>query len=201
VFRIRYSFAEQVPHLRPKGTAMTVTTDLLTGVWNADAYHSSFEAGARHMGVGSFRTRFEDVTASLVAEDGDLRLIGEAKVESVAIRAPRAFREHVVYGEDFFDAGRFPVIRFESSEVELEGGEARVVGELTIKGVTRRVVAVGAFREPTEDPYGGVRAALDLTARIDRREFGIDWQGRLPNGGEVLSWEVDLDVRLELVRA
>ena len=181
---------------------MTVATETLTGTWEADVHHSSFEAGTLHMGVGSFRTRFGDVSARLVSGDGELRLEGEASVESIAISSPRQFREHVVYGEDFLDAKSFPVIRFESADIELAGdGDARVTGELTIKGVTRTVVATGAFRSPVEDPYGGMRAALDLTARIDRRDFGLTWQAPLPGGGNVLGWDVTLDVRLELVRA
>ena len=181
---------------------MTVATEVLTGTWEAEAHHSSIEAGARHMGVGSFRTRFDDVVARLEARDGELRVTGEARVESIAIRSPRQFREHVVYGEDFLDARRFPTIRFESSAVELSvGGKARVAGELTIRGVTRPVVATGAFRPPVEDPYGRVRLGLDLTASIDRRDFGLDWQATLPGGGDVLGWDVELDVRLELVRA
>jgi polyisoprenoid-binding protein YceI len=181
---------------------MTLATETLTGTWDADVYHSSFEAGTRHMGVGSYRTRFEDVSAQLVADGGELRLVGEAKVASISISNPPKFREHVVDGEDFFDAGRFPTIRFESSDVDVSGdGEARVTGELTIKGVTRTVVATGEFRPPVEDPYGRMHAALDLTARIDRRDFGFTWQAPLPGGGNVLGWDVTLDVRLELVRA
>jgi polyisoprenoid-binding protein YceI len=181
---------------------MTVATETLTGTWEADVHHSSFEAGTLHMGVGSFRTRFGDVTARLAADDGELRLDGEAKVESISISNPSKFREHVVYGEDFLDARTFPAIRFESADIELsEDGEARVTGDLTIKGVTRTVVATGAFRPPVEDPYGGMRAALDLTATIDRRDFGISWQAQLPGGGNVLGWDVTLDVRLELVKA
>jgi polyisoprenoid-binding protein YceI len=175
-------------------------TATLTGAFQADAAHSSVEAGTRHMGVGSFRTRFDDVSARLIAGEDSIRLEGEARVESIGIRTPDAFREHVVYGEDFFDARRFPVIRF-SGDVELrEDGAVTVRGELTIKDRTRPITARGAYREPVEDPYGGVRTGIDVAARIDRREFGLDWQAKLPGGGDVLGWEVDIDVRLELVR-
>jgi polyisoprenoid-binding protein YceI len=180
---------------------MTTATTTLTGVFHADAAHSSVDVGARHMGVGSFRTRFDDVAARLVADEHGIRLEGEARVESIGIRTPDAFREHVVFGEDFLDAHRHPVIRFTGDDVELaEDGSVTVRGELTIKGHTRAIIARGSHRAPIEDPYGALRTGIDLTTRIDRREFGLDWQAQLPGGGNVLGWEVDIDVRLELVR-
>ncbi len=181
---------------------MATATSVFSGVFDADVNHSSFEAGTRHMGVGSFRTRFEDVSARLTADEGGLRLEGEARVESISIRNPREFREHVVNGEDFFDASRHPTIGFRSTDIELgEDGSARVHGELTIKGTPRQISATGTFRPPTEDPYGSLRAALDVSAQIDRRDFGMSWQAQLPKGGNVLEWAVNINVHLEFVKA
>jgi len=181
---------------------MPTATEIFSGVFDADVNHSSFEAGTRHMGVGSFRTRFDGVTARLTAAGDGLRLVGEARVDSISIRNPPEFREHVVHGEDFFDARRHPTIRFASTDVRLcDDGTATVTGDLTIKGVTRSVTATGTFRPPTEDPYGGVRAALDLSATLDPRDFGLSWQAELPRGGNVLEWDVALDVHLEFVKA
>jgi polyisoprenoid-binding protein YceI len=181
---------------------MTIATIPFSGVFDADVNHSSFEAATRHMGVGRFRTRFEDVAAALTADEAGLRLDGEAQVESISLHTPPEFREHVVNGEDLFDAGRYPTIRFSSSDVELgDEGSATLRGELTIKNVTRAITASGTYRPPTEDPYGSLRAGLDLSTTIDRRDFGLSWQAQLPNGGNVLEWEVDIDVHLEFVKA
>lgn len=181
---------------------MATATKVFDGVYDADVDHSSFEAGTRHMGVGSFRTRFDDVTARLTADGDGLRLVGEAQVASISINNPPQFREHVVNGEDFFDATRHPTIRFQSADIDLsDDGSARVTGDLTIKNVTRQITARGSYRPPTEDPYGGIRAALDLSTLLDRRDFGLDWQAQLPKGGNVLEWDVALDVHLELVKA
>jgi len=176
-------------------------THAFQGVYEADVNHSSFEAGARHMGVGSFRTRFEDVTARLSADESGLRLEGRAAVESISIRNPPEFREHVVNGADFFDAPHHPEITFASDQIELhDGGTLELTGRLTIKGTTRALRATGSYRLPLEDPYGNLRSALDLQATIDRREFGIDWQARLPGGGNALEWDIALAVHLELVQ-
>ncbi|HEV2057826.1 MAG TPA: YceI family protein [Solirubrobacteraceae bacterium] len=180
---------------------MNIATQTFEGVFDADVNHSSIEAEVRHMGVGSFRTRLEDVSARLVSDGAGVRLDGTAAVESISIRKPPEFREHVVNGEDFFDARNHPQIRFKSDRITLgEDGTIDLTGELTIKDITRPITATGSFRPPIEDPYGGVRAAIDLTATIDRRQFGLGWQAQLPNGGNVLGWDVTIDVHLELVR-
>jgi len=180
---------------------MSVATQQFEGVFDADVNHSSFEAGTRHMGVGSFRTRFEDVQARLTGQDGALRLEGRTKVESISIRNPPEFREHVVNGADFFDAANFPEIAFSSSDISLHGdGLLELTGELTIRGVTRELTVPGTYREPQDDPYGGSRAAFDLRATIDRRDFGLNWQAQLPKGGNVLEWDVEIAVQLEFVR-
>ena len=111
------------------------------------------------------------------------------------------FRAHVVDIDDFLAAATHPEIVFSSRDVRLAGdGTAEVHGELTIKGVTRPVVARGTYVAPIEDIYGGLRGALDLTATIDRRAFGLTWQAQLPGGGDVVSWDVELTAHLELVQ-
>lgn len=147
------------------------------------------------MGVGSFRARFEDVSARLTAAEGALRLEGSARVESISIRNPPEFREHVVNGEDWFDSGRYPEIRFASDHVRVgDDGTLELTGELTIKDVTQPITATGTHRPPTDDPYGNVRIAVDLSSTIDRRDFDLRSQAVLPKGGNVLEWDVAIDV-------
>jgi polyisoprenoid-binding protein YceI len=181
---------------------MTIAVQPLSGSFTADPDHSSFEAELRHMGVGTFRTAFADVEARLEQlPSGAHRLTGVAKVESISIRRPEEFRAHVVDGEDFFDAARHPEVHFTSESVRLaDDGGVTVDGRLTMRGVERPVRASGTFRPAVEDIYGGRRAALDLSATIDRRDWGFDFQAQLPGGGDVLSWSVKLAIHLELVQ-
>ena len=104
-------------------------------------------------------------------------------------------------GQDFFDAGEHPEIRFRSRRLNFgDDGAIRVAGELELRGITRPIEASGTYRLPVTDPYGANRGAIELAATIDRREWGFDWQIPLPDGDDVLDWEVELDVRLELVQ-
>jgi len=180
---------------------MTVTTPIpLAGAYVADADHSSFGFAVRHMGVSVFRGALDEVDASLQTEDGALVLTGSAGVESLSVRRPAALREHLL-GPDFFDADRHPRVAYRSEDVELrEDGSARVEGELTIRNVTRRVIATGTWQPAVEDPFGGVRAALELTATVDRRDYGMTWNTPLPRGGEALGHEVTITAHLELLR-
>lgn len=180
---------------------MPTATSIAGGTYTADPIHSSFQAGARHMGVGSFRTSFDDVAARLTSDDDGVRLEGRAKVESISIRNPPEFREHVVNGADFFDAKNHPEIVFTSSNMDLRAdGSVELDGELVIKGIAKPLSATGTWREPVEDPYGSLRTALDLRAVVDRRDWDISWQAPLPKGGDALGWDVTLDVHLELVK-
>jgi polyisoprenoid-binding protein YceI len=114
---------------------MAVTTDPLTGVFEADRIHSSCQFAVRHMKVSTFRASFGDVDARLIADASGSRLEGAARVESISIVDPPEFRAHVRRGAEFSHADNHPEILFRSARVELaENGTARVEGELTIKG-------------------------------------------------------------------
>src|SRR4029077_7486008 len=100
-------------------------THPLTGVFDADRTHSSFQFGVRHMKVSTFRASFGDVDAQLTSGASEFHLEGAARVESISIVDPPMFREHVVRGADFLDADNHPEILFRSERVELtEDGTA-----------------------------------------------------------------------------
>jgi polyisoprenoid-binding protein YceI len=108
-------------------------------------------------------------------------------------------RDHLL-GPEFFDAERHPAIGFESDRARLgEDGTIAVTGRLTIRNVTRAVLATGTYAAELEDPFGFTRAAIELTTTIDRRDFGMTWNVPLPKGGDALGAEVTVTVGLELL--
>jgi polyisoprenoid-binding protein YceI len=174
---------------------MATATQPFAGTFTADPVHSSFGFAVKHMGINTFRGSFSDVTATLA--DGVLE--GRAKVESISIVNPPEFRAHVL-GEEFFDADKHPEIAFRSTALELDDdGTATVKGELTIKGITREVVAGGTWQEPVPAPWGDAKVgSLELSAVVDRREFDMNWNAPLPKGGNVLAEQVTLTIHVEL---
>ena len=181
---------------------MTTTTEVrkLEGTYDADTIHSVFGFAVRHADISTYRGNLSDVEARLTADGDGVALEGSAGVESISIQNPPEFRAHVLGGE-FFDAEQHPRVSFRSTEVDLsEDGRARVEGELTIRGVTREVTAVGSYEAPRESA-GGLRSAFELEATFDRRDFGLDWQMEMPGGADALGWDVTLEIHLELVQA
>jgi polyisoprenoid-binding protein YceI len=179
---------------------VSVATPQSTRRFTADPVHSTFAFAVRHMGVSTFRGSFAEVDAAVVIEaDGTASLGGIAQAESISIHNPAEFRAHVL-GEDFLAAADHPQITFRADGLELgESGAVDAAGELTIAGVTRRVQVSGQWSAPIEDPYGGVRAALELETTIDRRDYGMTWNMPLPKGGDALATQVRLVAHLELV--
>ena len=174
---------------------MSTATLPLAGTYTADPVHSSFGFAVKHMGVQTFRGTFSDVAATLT--DGVLE--GRAKVESISIRQPEDFRNHVL-SDEFLAAESHPEVTFRSTALDLrEDGTAAVTGDLTIKGITNEVVATGTWTAPTQAPWGDAQiAALNLTADVDRTQFGMTWNAPLPKGGNILAEKVALTVDLEL---
>lgn len=168
-----------------------------TGVWKSDPIHSSAGFAVRHM-VGTFRGGFGDFAGQLAVEDGKQQLSGTTRIESVDIDL-EDLKGHLLSPE-FFDVEQYPEIRFESNEIRRAGDQLVVDGELSLRGTTKAVEARGQISGPLTDPTGAERIGIDLETRVDRHDFGLDWQMELPDGGNVLGDEVTITAHLELVK-
>jgi polyisoprenoid-binding protein YceI len=178
---------------------MTVTEQLIPhGVWASDALHSSVRFEVGHMGVSMFSAGFTDVDASLRSGRTGLELRGRVGVASFDVHDD-ALRPHVMAPE-FLDVERHPELTFRSTEIGMNGSGVTVTGELTIKGITRRIEALGIITGPIVDPSGNDRLAITLETVIDRTAFGLGFQLELPNGASALGKDVRLAIVLELVR-
>ena len=157
-------------------------------------------SGSPDQGSAHGRTRRSvQPSATLVAdEDGQVKIEGAAKVESIAITAPEQFRAHVLSPE-FFDAENYAEIRFSSTKVELADGVAKVEGKLTVKDNTVDVAATGTYTEPVEGLTGAPVGAIELEAKVDKNALGLTWNAPLPKGGNVLSDEVTLNIHVEFI--
>ncbi|HKG04583.1 MAG TPA: YceI family protein [Conexibacter sp.] len=172
----------------------------LAGTYTADLVHSSFSFAVRYMGVSTFRGTLGDVDATLTVGADGASLEGTAAVESISIRTPQQFRDHVLSAE-FFDVANHPQVAFRSSRVELgDDGRAVVDGELTIKGTSLPVHAEGVWT-PEGELFGSRKAGLTLEATVDRTAYGLNWNADLPTGGKALADDVTLTVELTLLPA
>jgi polyisoprenoid-binding protein YceI len=185
---------------------MATAVEPYLGAYKLDPAHSTVQFAVRHQGILMFRATFADVEARLTTGTNGINLEGQVRVSSVSIGEPPEFRDHVVHSTDFFDADTHPRITFRSTHVELrDDGEAVVVGELVIRGVSREVsisgVHQGPRQVPREDPLGPIKAGLELRTTIDRRDWGMDWQLPMPDGTDAVGWEVEITALLEFAKA
>jgi polyisoprenoid-binding protein YceI len=178
-------------------STQTIQQQVPTGAYVVDPVHSSIGFAVVHNGVSTFRSGFGGYEARLSGGESP-RLEGSVDVASIQIDEAQ-LKGHLLSPE-FFDAERYPQLRFESSALELaEDGSVTIRGELEIRSEKREVEASGRFVQLGADLIGKARVGLSLQASVDRRSFGLDWQAELPSGGEVLDYEVSIAVELELV--
>lgn len=151
------------------------------GTWATDAVDSSVQFTVKHNLMGSFRSGFGAVAAVLVGGHQP-RLEGAVEVASIDIDDAQ-LKGHLL-SPDFFDAERYPELRFSSTELVIgDGGAVRITGDLEIRGEHRLVSATGKLA-------GEGRLNLTLEAAVDRRDFKMGFQMQLPKGGDALEYEV-----------
>ncbi|MFN8162599.1 MAG: YceI family protein [Solirubrobacterales bacterium] len=171
--------------------------EIPVGTHKADPVHSSIGFAVIHNGVSTFRSTFESYEATLTGGEQP-KLEGDVEVASIAI-AEEMLKGHLLSPE-FFDAEKYPRLHFSSSELNVaDDGSVELRGELEIRGTRHEVEASGRFAQLGEDLGGSARVGLSLAATVDRRSFGLDWNADLPSGGQVLDYEVEIAVELELV--
>jgi polyisoprenoid-binding protein YceI len=180
-----------------------MNTQILTiapaGTWTLDPVHSSVGFEVPYL-AGTFKGEFHDIDAGLTVEDERVSLEGSAKVASVDVKDENLAAH--LQSPDFFDAERHPELRFSADEISLDGdGNVSVDGELTIKGVTKPVSVTGTANAPIVDAYGNDRIGLNLSATVDRTDFGISWNNPLPSGEPSLANDVTILTDLQFVKA
>src|SRR5256714_9246218 len=188
----------------PQGerSSKPMSTPILTvapaGTWNLDPIHSRVDFEVRYL-AGTFKGEFHEIGAALTVNAARASLEGTAKVASVDVKDENLSTH--LQSPDFFDAERHPELRFAAQDIRLDGdGKVSVDGDLTIKGVTKPVTVTGTVTEPIADPYGNERFGLNLTAKIDRTDFGVDWNSALPSGEPSLASDVTILAELQFVK-
>jgi polyisoprenoid-binding protein YceI len=185
---------------------MTTTTTIPTGTitWKIDPAHSTAEFKVKHMMISNVKGRLCGLTGTLSEHLTDKTLSAvDATVDMATLTTGDAQRDAHLKSADFFDAEKFPAMTFQSTKVEHKGeGEYVVTGNLTVHGVSKTVTfAVEGPSTPAKDPWGNTRIGLSATAKINRKDFGLNWNAALEAGGFMVGDEVTITLDVEFIKA
>ncbi|WP_248123837.1 YceI family protein [Micrococcus lacusdianchii] len=174
----------------------------LAGTWTLDPEHTRIGFSARHAMVTKVRGAFNDVAGTLVIDPRGLEhshVSVTATAESIDTRNEN--RDEHLRSRDFFDVATYPGITFRSTSIVERGDWSfLVVGDLTLRGVAHEVIVPLELVGVDVDPFGLTRAGLEGSRRVDRRQWGLEWNTPLDSGGVLISERITLEFELSLIR-
>ena len=172
-----------------------------TGTFVLDNSHTEVGFIARHLMVSKVRGRFTDFEGTIVVADDPSESSVEVTIQAASINTNDENRDKHVRTNDFLSTDEFPALTFRSTKVELSsGGDWKVNGDLTVRGVTRPIVLDVQFEGVIQDPWGNQRLGFTASGEIDRNDFGVSFNAALETGGFVVSPKVKLEIEAEAVR-
>jgi polyisoprenoid-binding protein YceI len=183
---------------------MTSTTSVqipgyVAGTWDIDAAHSTVGFSVRHMMVSKVRGYFRTFSGVLVTAEDPTASSVEATIDMDSIDTRQEQRDAHIRSADFFDVGNHTVMTFRSTEVRTDGADWTVVGDLTIKGITKAVELELELNGFGPDAYGGFRAGFSAKTEISRKAFGVDIDMPMDGGGVVVGDKVTVELEIEAV--
>ena len=181
-----------------------MTTAILPEVatWQLDASHSSIGFSVKHLMIATVKGSFGKFEASFSGKEDDLgKSSVTVNVDASSIDTSNDQRDAHLRSPDFFDVAQFPAITFASKRIEGNAfGDFKLVGDLTIRGVTKEVVLDASFEGRAKDPWGNSRLGYTAKGKINRADFGLTWNQALEAGGVVVSEDVKISVEASFVK-
>lgn len=170
--------------------------------WKLDNSHSEVGFSVIHMLISETDGFFKEYSASIVSNGDDFQ---NAKInfdaKAISIFTDNEKRDNHLRSADFFDAEKFPTLSFiGKSFTKVDGKMYKLIGNLTIKGVTKEVSLDVKYNGTVVDPWGNTRAGFKISGEIDRYDYDLTWNKALEAGGLIVSKEVELNIKIELIK-
>lgn len=173
-----------------------------TTKWIIDPTHSEIGFKVKHMMFTTVSGKFEKFDASIETENEDF---SNAKItfkgEVSSINTGNADRDGHLRSADFFDAEQHPTIQFDATSFTKKSeGEYELKGDLTLHGITKNITLETEYSGQLTDPWGNTKAAFAINGKINRKDWGLNWNAALETGGVLVSEEVKLVIELQFVK-
>ena len=169
--------------------------------WQIDPVHSNATFSVKHAMVATVRGQFKVVSGTLEIDEAhpeNSSVAAQAETASIDTHDPN--RDAHLRSPDFFEADKYPTISFKSTAVESTGDNTyRVVGILDMHGVQKEITLDAEYSGQGKDPYNNTRAGLSATGRINRKDFGLNWNAALEAGGVLVSDAVKIEIDLSAI--
>lgn len=184
-------------------TVSAVAMSAQTKDWKIDAAHSEADFSIKHMAISTVHGTFRGVSGVIKYDPADVTKSGvEATIDMSSVDTGVAQRDNHLKSPDFFDVAKFPTMTFKSTSVTKAGDHYDVAGDLTLHGVTKKVVL--KLDEPGKEEPGmdgkSVHRGFSATTMINRKDFGLTWNGTLKSGDSVLGDDVKIELDVEAVQ-
>ncbi len=179
----------------------TSAAEVLTaGTWAVDPAHSSVGFAIKHLGLTYVRGHFGDFDGMLeIGADGSIAASGSVRAASVDTRV--GARDDQLRSSDVFDAERYPEITFAATAVDAVDAETyRIVGDLTMRGVTHEITLGAELRGVEQDPWGSTRIGLEVSGHIDRDDYGMSFNTQVASGAMLLGKKVKVTIDISAVK-
>ena len=170
--------------------------------WQIDSSHSHINFTARHMMISKVRGSFETFSGTVnFDEKNPVNSTVDIAVELASINTRDGQRDGHLKSPDFFDVETHPTMRFVSTRVEqIDENNGRLIGNLTIKGVTHEVALDVEYAGMAKSPWGTQSAGFSATGTLNRKDWGLNWNQALETGGVLVGEKINLEIELELVK-
>lgn len=168
--------------------------------WELDPSHSELGFRAKHLLIATTKGKFTDYKVTVLSDKADFT---DAKIEVIAkvksIFTDNNDRDNHLRSADFFDAEKYPELKFVGKSVKkVSGNKYKVTGDLTMKNVTKTVTLDMEFGGVVKDPWGNTKAGFTITGELNRFDYGLAWNKAIETGGLVVDKMIKLDIEIEL---
>lgn len=174
---------------------------MIAGTYLLDPAHTTIGFVARHAMVTKTRGKFEDFEGTITVAENIADSKADVTIKSASINTGNDDRDGHVKGDDFFAVEKYPELTFTATSFNVdEAGNGTVTGDLTIKGVTKPVTLDVETEGLAEDPFGNTRFGFEATTKINRLDYGIDFNAPLKTGGVLVSEEIKIELEVSAIK-